>query len=57
MWLRDSLAFDLPGIRILVYGFDSHLSKSDSFQSISSVADQFQDSLCAIRVGGPLETL
>ncbi|KAG7009638.1 hypothetical protein G7Y79_00002g007530 [Physcia stellaris] len=53
MWLRDSLAFDLPGIRILVYGFDSHLGKSDSFQSISSIADQFQDSLRAIRSKDP----
>ena len=57
MWLRDSLAFDLPGIRMLVYGFDSHLGKSDSFQSISSIADQFQDSLRAIRVGGLIEIL
>lgn len=57
MWLRDSLAFDLPSIRILVYGFDSHLNRSDSFQSLSSIADQFQDSLRAIRVGGPIEIL
>ena len=51
MWIRDSLPFDLPGARILTYGYDSHLQKSKSFQSITSIANQFLDSLRAIRVG------
>ena len=49
MWLRDSLGIDIPGVRILIYGFDSHLEKSDSFQGLSSIADQFKDSLRTIR--------
>ena len=57
MWLRDSLPVDLRGARILVYGYDSHLNKSDSFQSISFIANQFQDSLYAIRVGEPAKIL
>ena len=50
MWIRDCLPLDLPGVRILVYGYDSHLSKSESFQSITSIANQFLDSLHAVRV-------
>jgi len=49
MWLRDSLGSDLPGARILTYGFDSHVKNSDSFQGILSLADQFKDSLRTIR--------
>ena len=50
MWIRDSLPLDLARVRILTYGYDSHLQNSNSFQSILSIANQFFDSLRAIRV-------
>jgi hypothetical protein len=59
MWLQDSLAPDLqtPALgtlnsgvpRILTYGYDTHIEKSQSFQSISDLASQLRMSLRAIR--------
>jgi hypothetical protein len=57
MWLQDSLPLDLevsdsdlmPRVRILIYGYDTCLSNSRSFQSITDLAGQFQASLRAIR--------
>lgn len=39
MWLRDSLPGHLPGLRILLYGYDSRLDGSDSNQNVSIIAD------------------
>ena len=39
MWLRDSLPKDLPGLRILLYGYDSGLDGSYSNQNVSIIAD------------------
>ena len=49
MWLRDSLPDDLPGARILIYGYDTELQKSQSFQSLRNLANQFRNDLRAIR--------
>ena len=49
MWLRDSLPDDLPGARILIYGYDTELQKSQSFQSLRNLANQFSNHLRAIR--------
>ena len=45
MWLRDALPQYLPNARILMYGFDSKLAGSHSFQNLSDVASRFQASL------------
>jgi hypothetical protein len=49
MWLRDSLPYDLPGVRILTYGYDSHLSGSQSFQGMEALATEFRTHIAAIR--------
>ena len=59
MWLEDSLAPDLqmptrglpfPGVpRILVYGYDTHIQNSQSFQTVTDLAGQLRMSLRAIR--------
>jgi hypothetical protein len=49
MWLRDSLRRDLPGTRVLTYGYNSELAGSDSFQGIEAIASGFVGSLRRIR--------
>jgi len=49
MWLRDSLPDDLPGARILIYGYNTELQKNQSFQSLRNLANQFRNDLRAIR--------
>ncbi len=49
MWLRDSLPHDLPGVRILVYGYDTRLQNSQSFQNVRTLAGQFRNHIKAIR--------
>lgn len=49
MWLRDSLPHDLPGVRILIYGYDSHLVGSQSFQGIEALAIEFRTHIATIR--------
>jgi hypothetical protein len=49
MWIRDSLRKDLPAARILLYGHDSHLSKSSSFQTLSDLGKQLQVAIHSIR--------
>jgi hypothetical protein len=49
MWLRDSLPYDLPGVRILTYGYDSHLVGSQSFQGVEALATEFRTQIAAIR--------
>ena len=50
MWLRDSLRKDLPGTRILLYGYDTRLLHSESVQSIRDLANQFRNSIRLIRL-------
>lgn len=50
MWLRDSLPYDLPGVRILIYGYDTRLEGSQSFQNVRTLAGQFRNHIKAIRV-------
>jgi hypothetical protein len=54
MWLRDGLANDLKaeGVRVLTYGYDSHLVQNKSFQNIEDVASTFRVALSAIRRTG-----
>ena len=53
MWLRDSLPHDLPGARILIYGYDSRLEDSQSFQNVTTLAGQFRIQIQAIRGVSP----
>lgn len=45
MWIRDTLPEELPGARVMIYGYDSKLAKSTSFQNLGDVASRFRDSL------------
>lgn len=38
MWIRDAAPTSLPGIRTMIYGYDSKLTGSNSFQSIGDIA-------------------
>ncbi|KAL7937859.1 hypothetical protein V8C35DRAFT_290115 [Trichoderma chlorosporum] len=38
MWIRDSLPKDLPGVRNIIYGYDTALIDSTSFQTIRDLA-------------------
>lgn len=45
MWLRDALPEYLPNARVLIYGYDSKLAGSHSFQNLGDVASRFRASL------------
>lgn len=38
MWLRDQLPGDFPNARVMIYGYDTMLLKSESFQTIDDLA-------------------
>ncbi|KAH8900918.1 hypothetical protein GQ53DRAFT_608318, partial [Thozetella sp. PMI_491] len=38
LWLRDELPVSAPGTRVIIYGYDSSLIESNSFQSINDIA-------------------
>ncbi|KAL0263054.1 hypothetical protein SLS55_002029 [Diplodia seriata] len=43
MWLRDALPYNLPQARIFIYGFDTQLPNSQSFQSLDDLGKGFID--------------
>ena len=45
MWLRDALPQYLPNARVLIYGYDSKLAGSYSFQNLSDVGSRLRASL------------
>jgi hypothetical protein len=49
MWLRDSLPKDLPSLRVLIYGYDTRLEKSQSFQNTYDLGLQLRNSIQDIR--------
>ena len=49
MWLRDDLPFDFPSARILIYGYDTKLEDSQSFQDLEALASTFRLALKTIR--------
>lgn len=48
MWIRDELPQRLPGVRFLVYGYDTALSGSTSFQVIADLAISLVQTMKAI---------
>ncbi len=54
MWLIDDLPFDFSRARVLVYGYDTKLADSQSFQDIESLASSFRLSLKTIRHDTPV---
>ena len=45
MWLRDALPEYLPNARVMIYGYDSTLVGSHSFQSLGDIGSTFRASL------------
>ncbi|KFY62216.1 hypothetical protein V497_02506 [Pseudogymnoascus sp. VKM F-4516 (FW-969)] len=52
MWLCDSLPRDLPGAQIMIYGYDTQLHGSKSFQDLESLASSLRASIAAQRTFG-----
>ncbi|KAJ0131001.1 hypothetical protein HZ326_25897 [Fusarium oxysporum f. sp. albedinis] len=52
MWLRDALPLDVPNARILIYGYDTRLIQSSSFQNLTDLGRALQDDLKGIRESG-----
>ncbi|KAK1458001.1 hypothetical protein CMEL01_15348 [Colletotrichum melonis] len=49
MWLRDALPLDIPNARVLIYGYDSRLVRSSSFQNLSDLGRALQIDLRGIQ--------
>lgn len=49
MWLCDSLPRDLPGAQIMIYGYDTQLHGSTSFQDLESLASPLRATIAAQR--------
>jgi hypothetical protein len=48
MWLRDQLPIDIPHMRMIIYGYDTHLVDCQSFQTIDDLALSFYSKLRSI---------
>lgn len=53
MWIRDELPHRLPGVRFLVYGYDTALAGSTSFQIIPDLAISLMQTMKAIGCSAP----
>ena len=49
LWLRDWLPDDISNIRVLLYGYDTTLLKSNAKSSIEDLGRRFLESLTAFR--------
>ena len=45
MWLCDSLPTELPGAQIIIYGYDTKVAVSQSFQDLEALASTLRSSL------------
>lgn len=52
MWLRDELAIDFSRMQVMLYGYDSQLSDSQSFQNIDDLARTF---ISLLKTTGPVQ--
>jgi hypothetical protein len=50
MWLRDALPLDVPGARILIYGYDTRIIGSSSFQNLTDLGRALHIDIKGIRV-------
>ena len=48
VWLRDRLPKDMPGIRPIIYGYDTQLVQSESVQTVDDLASSFIARLASI---------
>lgn len=52
MWLRDGLPHDLKGARVLAYGYNTNLLRSQAFQRVDDIAIAFCKSIRSVRRRG-----
>ncbi|KAG8350059.1 hypothetical protein FVEN_g11795 [Fusarium venenatum] len=45
MWLRDDLPISMPNCRVFIYGYNTQLQESSSFQSLEDLGIAFKDAL------------
>ncbi|XEU94786.1 hypothetical protein FSHL1_000070 [Fusarium sambucinum] len=45
MWLRDDLPISIPNCRVFIYGYNTQLEESTSFQSLEDIGIAFKDGL------------
>ncbi|KAK8132019.1 hypothetical protein PG999_000192 [Apiospora kogelbergensis] len=55
LWLRDWLSNDIPNIRVLLYGYDTKLLKSNSRSSVEDLGRRLLESLTAFRTSDKTE--
>ncbi|KAH8721576.1 hypothetical protein GQ44DRAFT_623108 [Phaeosphaeriaceae sp. PMI808] len=55
MWLRDALACNPQGARVLLYGYDTGLVQSESFQDIDDIGNKLSFGIRRIRSPQPGE--
>jgi hypothetical protein len=48
MWLRDRIPKDIPGMRVVVYGYDTSLLNSQSFQTLHDLSQDFITTLGSV---------
>jgi hypothetical protein len=51
MWIRDALPKAFPAIRVVIFGYDTTLVKSNSFQAITDLASSLIETLKASGFG------
>ncbi|UKZ60461.1 uncharacterized protein TrAtP1_001739 [Trichoderma atroviride] len=51
MWLRDEVAKTTEKARVLLYGYDTTLANSESFQDVGDIAQRLSSDLNAMRSG------
>lgn len=54
MWIRDALPKDLPGMRAVLYGYNTILDNSQSFQTIKDLGQALINQLQTYGWGSPL---
>jgi len=48
MWLSDSIPSNLPGARVILYGYDTQLYGSHTFQDLEALASTFRSNLATL---------
>jgi hypothetical protein len=51
MWIRDALTKAFPSVRVVLYGYDTALAKSNSFQTLSDLSSNLSGLLNASGLG------
>ncbi len=49
MWLRDKLPRHLSGARVMIYGYDSQIAGSKSFQGLGAISLTFKNHFRSVR--------